>query len=290
MKVTGSFILLSVLFVYPAFAEPNMDGLEKASSSSEATFDWSGTYVGGFLGAASGGNVPNPEVGLLMNGGLWDRSNNSPALFPDIPADSKSIDRFNGGFTIGYNWQLNKNSNWLPNLVGIEAEMGSIGLNTVKKRTDFIGSTPDAAGVSGEGRNGYTNSIGPLYKFLGLRIGYAADRSLFYLKGGYAFTESVSTFESTNTKTFEENKSNDKNPAFGMGYEYALQKAGAQQWTVKAEYLFIDLKTNEVIEYNNPLVCVPPECYPLLNRNNPGGARFNHQPLQTIKIGINLKF
>lgn len=289
MKVTGSVILLSALFVCPAFAESNVDSLENASSTSQAHFDWSGAYVGGFLGAASGGNVPNPEVGLLMNGGLWNRG--SPAVYPDIPPDSKSIDRFNGGFTIGYNWQLNQSSNWLPNLVGIEAEVGSIGLHTAKKITDFTsGNTPDQAGLLGEGRNGYTNSIGPLYKFIGLRIGYAVDYSLFYLKGGYAFTESVSTFETQNAGTFEESKSSEKNPAFAMGYEYALPKVGSQQWTVKAEYLFIDLKTKEVIEYNNPAECIPPTCWPFISPTLPGGVRFDYKPLQTIKIGINLKF
>ena len=58
MKITGSFILLSTLFVHPAFTESNIDILEKDSSASEALFDWSGAYVGAILGAAMGGSVP----------------------------------------------------------------------------------------------------------------------------------------------------------------------------------------------------------------------------------------
>ena len=95
-----------------------LSGITLADSTiPKSTYDWTGVYVGGFVGGATGANVTN-------------KATNSPKLLGVIPMGSTSTSTnsstsgsFMGGGTVGYNWQIPKT----PYLIGLEGEYGYLG-------------------------------------------------------------------------------------------------------------------------------------------------------------------
>ena len=78
----------------------------------KSTYDWTGVYVGGFMGGATGSDVSNTAT-LDSDGSLW----NDPG---DANNNYSTKAGFIGGGTVGYNWQIGKT----PYLVGLEGEYG----------------------------------------------------------------------------------------------------------------------------------------------------------------------
>ena len=70
------------------------------------------------------------------------------------------------------------------------------------------------------------------------RIGYAWDRSLFYFTGGYAYgnTEYCNNYAGAYCV-----KNNQSGWTVGGGWEYAF----TNNWTARAEYLYLDLGKKE---------------------------------------------
>lgn len=117
---------------------------------------------------------------------------------------------FIGGAQVGYNYQFDNRF-----VLGVEADF------------DLSAQSGSIAGVDVK----YTR-IGTVRG----RVGYAYDRWLPYLTGGYAFGRVTA---STGGITAGENRNG---WALGAGVEYALN----QSWSVKGEYLYVDLgKTTE---------------------------------------------
>jgi hypothetical protein len=132
-----------------------------------APTNWTGFYVGGFAGAAAGRTDIN-FAGDPVNG-------NRPWVLGGL-----------GGLEAGYNYQFaNK---WV---VGIEGDIA--GANIHGGRPAGIDN-----GVNGNGRN--TGAFTPAFytladhtnwqATLAGRLGYAWERTLFYVKGGVAFEDS----------------------------------------------------------------------------------------------------
>lgn len=292
MKRLGAFGILLTLLSSPSFSEAPKVEFGSNSDTSESTYDWTGPYVGGFVGVSKGGNAPNPEFAFYIvdTSDPWNKDENNAYDYAFISPDSQSSDPISVGFNIGYNLHVKNAPIWMPNILGVEGAIGTIGLSVSKSITDFEGSTPDFQGVMGEGRNGYTNEISGLYKFIGGKVGYAVSKSLYYVKGGYLFTQSESTLELQNILSFERKKSEERNLAFGFGLERAFEKINGRETSIFLEYMTVDLNNTSILEYNDPLGCVPPQCYPLTNRNNPAGIQFDYQRLQSIKVGMNVRF
>ncbi|WP_179300229.1 outer membrane protein [Pseudothioclava arenosa] len=109
--------------------------------------NWTGFYAGAFAG---------------YGGSAWDRE--TPAYTDNVTSEWR-IDGANLGLFGGYNWQRG-------NLVlGLEAEVATSG---VKGDDRDLGGILDGIDVN--------RSAG-----LGARIGYAADRNMFYLTAGKAW-------------------------------------------------------------------------------------------------------
>jgi opacity protein-like surface antigen len=134
--------------------------------------DWTGFYVGGFAGAAAG------RTGIGFVGADPTTSGTKPYVFGGL-----------GGIELGYNRQFS--NQWV---LGVEGDIG-------------------AANVHGGGTAGSSNGVNPLVGglFAGQvfspalftiqdktnwmatvtgRVGYAWNRTLFYVKGGAAFEDS----------------------------------------------------------------------------------------------------
>ena len=131
---------------------------------------------------------------------------------------------FTGGFQAGYNWQVSNNA-----VLGIEGDIGAFDLRGSSTASGF------AQGVT------FTTTSSASTTWLATvrgRLGLAANNWLFYVTGGAAFTTLKGNFAYSDNATNQEaaSLSNAKaGYAVGGGVEAALW----QQWSIKAEYLYV---------------------------------------------------
>jgi outer membrane immunogenic protein len=240
---------------------------------------WTGFYVGGNFGYGwsdpTATFAPNPApsggglVGLIGAG--------APVSFDMSGAV--------GGIQLGYNWQVNQH--WL---VGVE--------------TDF-----DFSGLRGDGSSQNNTSINfpfsstaneniDWFGTVRARLGFLPTNNLLvYGTGGYAHgsVKQNVTYVNNGGNTVADQ---DGNCAVGPGACYTgsssrlangwaagggLEYAFAEHWSVRAEYLYIDLGDNTLTE------SVP-------SSNTPGipasaiTAHYTATTLQTIRGGLNYRF
>ena len=253
------------------------------SASPKSTYDWTGVYVGGFVGGATGANVTN-------------KATNSPKLFGEIPVGSTSTSvnsstsgTFMGGGTVGYNWQIPKT----PYLIGLEGEYGYLG-SSGNSQSQSVGPL-GLVQLNTQNKTTIGSDFG--YGLVGGRIGYALDRSLFYVKSGAVFTQVKST-NSTNTgipdaqfNTAGSSKSGGTTTGFaiGGGVEYAPSWYSNKNFTVKVEYLYFGIPTTSNSSQNSSSQLIDPSLpYPLYTENS--SYQNSTGGISTAKIGVNYKF
>lgn len=221
-------------------------------------YDWSGFYAG------------------LNGGGAWGNgtgrfnSSSDPTFFTNIggfnPFDLRAEHEGGfGGAQAGYNTLIGV---WL---IGLEADIqgADIGRNAV---VTFPGSGPSVPST--------TTSRDHLDWFGTVRgrLGYVADRVLFYGTGGLAYGGVNSSFSTVaspppNETTIGTSSGTRVGWAAGAGIEWAF----ASNWALKAEYLHLDLGYTDVVGIFLPT--------PI----NTITYRFDHQ-IDTVRLGINYKF
>ena len=82
------------------------------STTSKSTYDWTGVYVGGFVGGASSAKTTTTEpYGGTLPSHYWNAPYGNTYSY-DTNAS------FIGGGTVGYNWQIGTT----PYLIGLEGE------------------------------------------------------------------------------------------------------------------------------------------------------------------------
>lgn len=159
--------------------------------------------------------------------------------------DVGSSDGFFGGLQAGYNFQFANNV-----VVGVEADL------------DFADMSSDnllvGGPLSGFGTSSKVDNFGAIRG----RLGYAVDRFLPYFTGGAAWANT--------SFTGPWGVSNDDTRwgwTIGGGAEYAL----TNNWTIKAEYLYLDLG-DKSIDYAG------------------GTSASSGLTMNTVKAGVNYKF
>ncbi len=181
-----------------------------------ALWSWSGLYIGGHVGAA----LSITDIADPFGAPIYGDNVRSPG--------------FIGGGQIGFNHQVGSV------VLGVEADVSGVssdGTNTCFAFSgDFVSSNcrvrPD------------------LYTTVTARIGYAVDRSLFYVKGGAAWTRGTvdmfvnQNFVGPNTVGVFTSTSSFVTPGWtvGGGVEYALASA----WSVKLEYDYLGFRDQGV--------------------------------------------
>ena len=157
--------------------------------------NWTGFYIGGHLGGAWGERCLRLDTG-----------------------EEACIDRsgFLGGGQVGFNFQTGQF------VFGVE----------------FSGSVADISGDSGVGALpggfSYSSDSRSLLLLTG-RVGYAVDRSLFYIVGGGAWgRHSVDFFDGVGGVTSVD--FNRQGWTIGAGFEYGF----SPNWSLAAQYNFID--------------------------------------------------
>lgn len=111
------------------------------------------------------------------------------------------LDGFLGGVQAGYNWQMSRN--WVFGVEGdISATDMNIGVAGIPIHVDYLATTR-------------------------ARMGYAIDRTMFYVTGGFAFTRIGALGVHLS----------DEGYALGFGVEHALSR----NWSAKVEYMYYDI-------------------------------------------------
>ena len=241
----------------------------KAPPPPVPVFTWTGCYVGLYIGDDWGkfqSTVNTPTVRVATSPATPFAA--TAGLTGQITNDTH-MSGFLGGGTVGCNYQV---YNWVW---GIEVDGGV----TNKDGQDFLlpPFNPNPANL-------YINQIHE--SWLGtarVRLGYAVwDKWLWYVTGGGAWARVKETewlqnqaaigvgptaFQAVNSST-----SNIWGWTVGVGTEYAL----GYGWSIKSEFLYIDLGTHSFL--------------------NPGYALANAAPVDTrirdyvFKFGMNYKF
>ena len=140
-------------------------------------FSWAGLYIGLNAGGAFDNKVTEEPTGLFSE-------------FAGAPLLSTSSNQsaFTGGGQVGYNWQFD-------NLVtGIEGDFNYVDFRDINFTVTGLPSTAFGFGSSPNVFN-YSRSADRFFGTLRARLGYAADRALFYATGGLAFTANPRTLE-----------------------------------------------------------------------------------------------
>jgi high affinity Mn2+ porin len=210
--------LVSAMLVPPAGAAD----LPVKASPAATDYDWTGFYVGGHIGLAtgsSGWSMAPTGGGAPVSGsfGLYQ----SPNAF-------KESGSWFEGVQGGYNWMLRNRV-----VLGFEGD-GSFptfpdpitgltigGISNLTSPTFGTGSFSENVLASGTFRG---------------RIGYAPGHWLFYATGGLAWTYNQQTLTQNATGNTEDRFLYRFGWAAGVGVETAL----APNWTVRGEYLWTD--------------------------------------------------
>jgi outer membrane immunogenic protein len=199
---------------------------------------WQGFYAGGHIGGAWSTINPAENV-LFLNGG------------GSIPVSSFSNSGIFGGVQLGYNVQF---SNLL---YGIEMDFGGMGNSANGHFTD----------PTNPARVLYASSGGGAYGDVTGRGGFILGRTLFYVKGGFAFfTGNVNVTDPYDG--IHQNSGTFTGWTLGGGLEYQINP----NWSVKAEYLYFDF------DNSNFSCCVS------VSRLD------NSFTVNTVKIGFNYIF
>jgi len=196
---------------------------------------WVGTYAG---------------VNIGYSWGPWDSDSNQKIFNFESFSASPKVDGILGGVQAGYNMRLAPR--WILGIEGdiqITGEKASEswndpnGPNTPPPPTTFVPRPGGLAALSSEWKF-------PWFATLRLRAGYnPAENWLLYVTGGLAVGESKYSFNFSQpgaapapTAYALSQSSTNAGFAVGGGGEVKLDK----HWSVKAEYLYIDLGTRTI--------------------------------------------
>ena len=233
-------------------------------------YNWSGFYLG------------------LNAGGAWGRSDSAtstvfsptgyfaPSSVPAIAAvgaQRPDSSGFTGGLTAGYNWQAGNA------LFGLEADFNYFGLRGSTSGTGIYPCcAPTSFTVNTSVSTDWLITLRP-------RVGLIAGNNwLFYVTGGLAAANIKTNFNFTDTfATAAESASISKTKVgwtVGGGVEYALLNG----WSVKAEYLYVDLGSDSTTS-TNLTAFTPPIAFPTNVYTHSTDLRAN-----VVRAGINYKF
>jgi opacity protein-like surface antigen len=249
-KLPAAIILL--LSAETAFAA-DMPRLRPLPPLPSALWSWTGLYFGAHVGGGFGGNGFSDPYGAPIYG------------------DNVRTPNGLAGLQLGYNWQ--PNAKWL---IGVEADASAIGANgtntcfafsgdfissNCRVRQDFMGTVT--------GRAGFVTGIG--------------GRTLLYAKGGAAFLGERLDIAANNPLI---SSTGLKTERLGWTVGAGVEQALAPAWSVKVEYDYAGfgsaaMATPTSFRYVDPLLGYVA---------TPQGTTSVSQNVQTLKVGLNMKF
>ena len=246
----GGFILKKLVLAFIAVAAASGSALAADMTAPRAytkapgvpaasTYDWSGFYVGGTAGGAFGSFDPSTSTTFLGNNFYFSQV----SVPPVNAAGAQSIKPggFTGGAEIGYNWQVRNF------VVGLEGDIEYLGL-AGNASTTAPYAPPFAASAFTVTSNASTTWLATARG----RVGIAANDWLFFATGGAAFTNLKANFGFSDNcfssgacgpppNASEATSISSMKAGFAVGG--GVEKAIGQNWTVKAEYMYVGFGT-----------------------------------------------
>jgi outer membrane immunogenic protein len=238
------------------------------------SWTWTGFYVGGNFG---GGWSADPKVTFTPN---------DP--FSAIPGAGGPIS-FNtsgpvGGFQAGYNWQLNQA--WL---VGVESDFDFSAIAGQGTSTHIFAGFISLQQAADEKVQWFGTVRG--------RVGYLATNSLLlYGTGGFAYGRVAESVHYSDLGPVGLGGSPGGSCLVGACYSGAsapvstgwtagggAELALMNHWTVKAEYLYVSLGSNNFTEANLPSIFVAAPTASIT-------AHFSDTNFHVARAGVNYKF
>lgn len=225
---------------------------------------WCGWYIGVNGGGAWGNHT----------GGVTDFPPDAAALLAAgaIPTDfgAKHDGAFGGG-QFGYNWVV---SNWL---VGFEGDIQ--GADIGKTNTTGVSLFDPGSGLTFASTSTGRDHI-DWFGTARARLGFTAGNVLFYGTGGLAFGGVTSSIADNVTPTVLgfSLAGSSSDTRFGWAAGAGLEWMFASNWSLKAEYLHVDLGSS-IVRLANPTI-VDSESL---------GYRFHHD-FDSARVGVNYHF
>lgn len=229
-----------------------------------AFFSWNGFYIGGHAGYGFN------DVDVFTNGQApINQANVDGGARPEFV--NLRPDGFTGGLQLGYNFQVG--SGWV---FGFETD-----ISYTDFRDEVTVITSSLAGVPG-----LQNTFRQELEFLGTvrgRIGYAFDRTLFYVTGGLAYGGVNNSVDMTGLPPGLPLQFSGSERDIRVGYAVGggIEHAFTPNWSVKLEYLYYDLGDEDAVAVNNV------SGNPALG---PGYNSFFDNSGHIVRAGINYRF
>jgi outer membrane immunogenic protein len=213
-------------------------------------YDWNGWYVGGNVG---GGIAGDPSSELAVSGPAFPGLAVGTPLYGGTKTFDVSSKGALGGGQVGYNWQSSANF-----VLGVEADIQASNISGSAHCIVTCGSGINT--VPGNALLGFfpvvfsSDNVTHTIDWFGTvrgRVGYAAGPALFYVTGGLAYgeVERSGNVAGITTSVFAPGTAFNN---FAGGYNASSTKTGWTvgggvegkiwtNWSVKAEYLYVDL-------------------------------------------------
>jgi outer membrane immunogenic protein len=227
MRTLSGLASATLLLVSPAFAADLATRAPAYATPPAPVYNWSGFYAGGNLGGAWGYSEASTTTVFDPNPTGYFKPT-SPAAIASSGDQDITPTGFTGGGQVGYNRQFG----WL--VVGAEMDINYLGLK---------GSSSDGAVYPCCMPHSFTvnSSISTDWLFTARpRVGWALNNWLIYITGGLAVGDLKGKFSFTDTFGATESGSISATKTgwtFGGGIEVGVRGP----WTVKVEYLLVDL-------------------------------------------------
>jgi len=249
-------------------------------------FTWSGFYVGLNAGVGFGNSDRRGVRAVALPGADADIVDAVDYVNLGLAAGDRRNDRtgFTGGAQIGYNWQFGST------VIGLEADINyfdrgrkSGGAYTLLGTDAYSGYELDVTAARGD--SNWFGTIRP-------RIGVAFDRTLVYATGGLAYSGSngssgrgyaVLTDPAADDAIVAEwaggrRSSSNWGWTLGAGVEHAFNN----NWSVKLEYLYVDLDRGG----NRRYISLDGAPY----SNIVGVSRGDNSGFHVVRAGLNWRF
>jgi outer membrane immunogenic protein len=239
-----------------------------------AAYSWSGCYGGGFVGYGWGESqhrsLDPRGFGAVSLGFLDASETNFKRVEGDI-TPSFDMNGALGGFNVGCQYQFG----WW--LIGVEGDWAATNKDG-QAFNNFLGfADPPGTGLPNE-RFFVSQTTERWIATARLRLGWAADKWLFFITGGGAWSGvDVTVWDSLTPATTAHHKRTLTGWTVGAGYEYAL----GYGWSWKSEFLYIDYGWTKFFD---PADVCSPDCRAFLNPREVSLKNY------VFRTGLNYRF
>ncbi|OAF14238.1 hypothetical protein AYJ54_42505 [Bradyrhizobium centrolobii] len=232
-------------------------------------YNWTGFYVGGNVGGQWGSADPRTSTVFSPTG--YFTGSSVPAI-GTVGAQHVNSSSVTGGFTAGYNWQVNSA------VLGLEGDINYFGFKgSATGSALYPCCAPTAFTVSSQVSADWLATIRGRLGFL------ATPNWLIYATGGAAIADVKANFNFTDTfdAATESGSMRDTRVGWtaGVGGEYAVGNG----WSLKAEYLYVDLGRATTTSTNLTGAFTGP---------SPSNVYTHSADLKSniVRVGVNYKF